>query len=265
MGKMSFSYDEDLRRILISFPLTSPTGNVRVRRRGSSKEYGYQVYKDEIKDSSCYIDWQIEYDTKKESESHSRLSFVRSINHDSKFFYCLSDFIKFFYESGDITNADLISIRDDLNTKTDSDFIISNSVLITKQFREKLNCRLITISEFEMIPYSTVFPLYLTRLEEGIDVEIGLYEGGFATSSLMPHLYVCIPFSSLSNFDALDNRVSARNDHGDFIIDAHNINIFLKILHLTGLLTSKHKSDVIDIINRLLAWGYKNGILLEVY
>lgn len=249
---MCFSYNDVSRQITVSFPLTSPTGNVRVRRRNSPTEYGYQVYKDEVKDSKCYIDWQIEYDTKKETESHSGLSFVRSVNQDTKYFYCLSDFVKFFFDSGSITGDDLVAIRDDLNSKTDSDFIISNSNLITKQFRERLNCKATTISGFNINPFSTIFPLYLTHLNDGIDVEIGLYEGGFATSSLMPHLYICLPFSSLSNFNELNNRVSVRNDHGDFVVDSNNIRIFLKILHLTGLLTFKHKCDVVDIINKIL-------------
>ena len=97
MGKLSFLYNQQLNRIEVSFPLTSPTGNIRVRKRTSNSQYGYQVYKNDVKDSNCYIDWQIEYDTRDISESFSQTGFIRRTNNEQKYLYSLSDFINFFY------------------------------------------------------------------------------------------------------------------------------------------------------------------------
>ena len=253
MQKLILTYDHTNVCINVSFPLTSPTGNVRVRTRNSNAQYGYQTYKDDIKDSSCYIDWQIEYDTRDENESFSRARFIRSVNGEQKYFYCLSDFIKFFHDNGIITDADLINVRNSLNNTHDDEFIISNSHLTTKQFRNPLpNCNSIRLSNFDINPSSTVFPLYIISLANNYDVEIGLYEGGFATSSLMPHLYVCIPFVKLDNFRFLNGRASNRNERGILTIDRNNVSIFLNIFNLIGLLTTKHKSDVLDIIETIL-------------
>ena len=199
MGRLEFLFEENAQRIKIRFPLTSPTGNVRVRQRNNYSEYGYQLHKEDPKDNNCYIDWQIEYDTTNNEESHSHTGFVRTLDGKQKYFYCLSDFIEFFFNLGIIPEQELISIRDDLLLKGDDDFIISNPNLLTKQFRGNVQCNPIGISGFTLEPFSTNFPLYFVSLTNDIDIEIGLFEGGFATSSLMPHLYLCIPFSSLIN------------------------------------------------------------------
>lgn len=252
MGKLSFLYNQQLNRIEVSFPLTSPTGKIRVRKRTSNSQYGYQVYKNDVKDSNCYIDWQIEYDTKDISESFSQKRFIRRTNNEQKYLYSLSDFINFFYNLNAVSRQDLINIKNDLLAKTSADLISTNPNLITQQFRGSINCQATSISGFPIVPYSTSFPTYVISLNGGIDVEVGLFEGGFATSSLMPHLYVCIPFNLLANFNQLNNKASAKNDVGKFIIDSNNINIFVKVFHILGLLKESHRLDVLDIIDAII-------------
>ena len=79
MEKLSFSYNKKLKHVEVSFPLTSPTGKIRVRKRTSNSQYGYQIYKNDIKDSNCYIDWQIEYDTEDINESYSKEELVLEV------------------------------------------------------------------------------------------------------------------------------------------------------------------------------------------
>ncbi len=251
MDKLSFLYNQQLKNVEVSFPLTSPTGKVRVRKRNSITDYGYQVFKNDIKDSSCYIDWQIEYDSEDITVSNSKVGFIRRVNNKNKqkYLFSLSDFIYFFYRHKVVSEKQLEDIKKDLSSKTQADFILTNSNLVTKQFRDALKCQSISISNFSIIPFSTCFPTYLIRLSNRIDVEIGLFEGGVATSSLMPHLYVCIPFTSLKNFKSINNKASGAKARGEFVIDASNINTFLEIFHILGLLSEKHCSDVIDIID----------------
>lgn len=252
MAKLAFSYNQQLSRVEVSFPLTSPTGNIRVRKRTTNAQYGYQVYKSDIKDSLCYIDWQIEYDTTNASESNSSIGFIRSANGVQKYLYSLSDFINFFYNLKIISKRVLKGIKKDLLSKTQADLILTNPNLITKQFRGSINCQTISISNFSVVPYSTNFPTYVISLGNGIDAEVGLFEGGVATSSLMPHLYVCIPFVLLSNFNQLNNRASVQNDIGQFIIDSNNVDAFVNIFHILGLLSESHRLDVIDIIDAII-------------
>ncbi len=249
MDKLSFLYCKKLKKIEISFPLTSPTGKVRVRKRNSKTDYGYQVPKDDIKDSSCYIDWQIEYDSEKRKVSNSKVGFTRRVNNKQKYLFSLSDFLYFFYKRKVVSKEQLEDIKKDLLSKTQADFILTNSNLVTKQFKGTLNCQPISISNFSISPFSTCFPTYLIPLSSHIDVEVGLFEGGVATSSLMPHLYVCIPFTSLKNFNSINGKASGTKAKGEFVIDASNINTFLEIFHILGLLSEKHCSDVIDIID----------------
>lgn len=249
--KITFDYNTESKLIKISLPLTCPTGKVRVRKRKSNTEYGYQVYRKDKKDSSCYIDWQIEYDTTKKEESHSKKWFVRGSGKERKYFYSLSDFISFFYKLEIITKEQLIQIQSDLSEKDKKVFISSNEKLKPIQIRGSLDCESIDISDFTIKPFSTVFPTYLISLPNNIDVEISIFEGGVATSSLMPHLYVCIPFNHLSNFNQLNGRPSEQNATGTFIIDSNNISTFLDIFHILGLLKDTHRDDVVEIINKI--------------
>ena len=252
MAQLTFNYDQEHRQIEVYFPLTSPTGNVRVRRRTNTANNGYQVKKEEIKDEWCYIDWQIEYDTRNEDLSASGRSFIRTENHETKFLYCLSDFICFCYFEELLPQEALIQTLQDLQNKRTEDFIISNPNLIVRPYRGNMPCPTLSMSGFAFNPFCNAFPVYNVKIDEYIDAEIGIYEGGYATSSLMPHLYLCIPFECLANFNDLNGRPSETNECGVYLVNEHNAYSFLRILHLIGLLTSKHRNDVVDILQAIL-------------
>ena len=253
MSELSFKYDPNGKYVLVYLPLTSPTGNIRVRRRSSNKEYGYQVHKNGIKDEYCYVEWQIKYDTRNVDESETKLGFTRSINGEQKYTHSLSDIINFFYINKIVSWNDLIQIKEDLETTPPFDLITENEDLLNKQKRYIVEDQpIVDIGGFEVHQYVTAFPLYLVSLDQGIEAEIGMFEGGLATSVLLPHFYLCIPFTSLLNFDDLNGRGSYSNEDGVFEINSNNIGIFLDILRLHGLMSPKHKSDVIDIIDAIL-------------
>lgn len=252
MSELSFEFDENGNYVKVFLPLTSPTGNIRVRRRSSNQEYGYQVHKNGIKDEYCYVEWQIKYDTRNADESATGLGFVRSVSGEQKFTHSLSDIIHFFYLNRIISWEDLAQIRDDLYATPIEELVINNEGLVNVQFRGLMNEPPVNVGGFVLEQYTTSFPLFLVPLGQGIDAEIGMFEGGFATSVLLPHFYLCIPLTSLSNFDELNGRESYPNEDGIFEINANNIGIFLDILRLHGLMSPKHRSDVIDIINAIL-------------
>lgn len=252
MSELTFEYDQNGNYILVYLPLTSPTGNIRVRRRSSNQEYGYQVHKNGIKDEYCYVEWQIKYDTRDINESITRLGFVRSVNGEQKYTHSLSDIINFFYMNRIVSREDLACIRDDLSVTPIEELITNNEGLVNVQFRGYMNEPPVNVGGFALEQYTTSFPLFLVPLGQGIDAEIGMFEGGFATSVLLPHFYLCIPLTSLSNFDDLNGRPSYPNEDGVFEINANNIGIFLNILRLHGLMSPKHRSDVIDIIDAII-------------
>gem|GEM_PF-2663361 len=65
-------------------------------------------------------------------------------------------------------------------------------------------------------------------------------------------LYICFPIMELVSSENLIGRNIKSKEIAQFIIDDKNINVFIEMLKIFGVLTERHKFDVINIINTIL-------------
>lgn len=81
-----------------------------------------------------------------------------------------------------------------------------------------------------------------------IVTEIKITEKQYAIG-VQPMLYFCFPVTELKSEDILLGRTAKTKETADFIIDKNNINVFLEMLKIFGILSQNHNKDILSIID----------------
>ena len=67
-----------------------------------------------------------------------------------------------------------------------------------------------------------------------------------------PMLYVCIPVSELITKPPLIGRSAETKEHAEFILDKNNYEVVLHLVKIFGILSPVHRTDIINIIDKIL-------------
>lgn len=122
-------------RIIVSIPLTTQSGKIRVKERNSFYEYGLPVATRQISFSQKhYIEWQIGYDVDKNDREKFNLSTLQNsefigANGKKKALYELSEYLYYFTQWGIIDETEIESLYAFLSNIKNDDFIDSREDL----------------------------------------------------------------------------------------------------------------------------------------
>ncbi len=238
----------------VSIPLTKGTEKTRIKRRTILNEYGIPVStKKEPFTQKCYVEWQIGYDViksdteKLENTTMPNFSFIGA-NGKEKTLYELSEYIKYFYEWGIITNQTLFNLKNYLLSLNNTDFLENNSELSIKRTHPIDK----EINGFNFMFTQVEYPLLVYRFGDyEIVAEIKITEKQYAIGT-QPMLYLCFPITELENSAKLIGRTAKTKEFANFVIDRKNIFVFVEMLKLFGTLSSNHNKDIISIIDVII-------------
>jgi len=246
---------ESSHTLAVTIPLTSPKGKVRIKKHSCFSKYGKPVaVKQEPFSQLSYVEWQIGYDVvAKDSEQLllTTLPDERYIgaNGKTKALYELSEYIYYFYKWGIIKRGTLLAIKDFLQNLTTENFIentanfaIDRSHPVPKQF--------LGIDFF----YTQVkYPLLVHKFSSyEILVEISIKEKQRAVG-VQPMLYFCFPITELIPRTPLLGRTAETNEKANFVISRTNIEIFINMIKIFGILSDSHNKDVLAILQKVMA------------
>lgn len=171
-------------------------------------------------------------------------------NGKTKVMYELSEYIYYFYKWNIITRQSLIDIIDYLNNTSQSNLIECNQELaITRTHPvHKSICDI----QFEASQVS--YPLLIHKFQNyEIIAEIIIKEKQRAVGT-QPMLYFCFPITELqsTNGEYFVGRIAEKKEEGIFIINQDNIKVFMQMIKIFGILSTNHKTDVINIIKAIV-------------
>lgn len=245
---------EKEHKIEVPILLTAVSGKIRIKNRSILNEYGTPVaVKRDNFALSNYVEWQIGYDVvKKEVEKLAESSlpdteFVGA-NGKTKALYELSEYIWYFYKWGIVSKNDLLNIVEYLNTIPNNGLIDSNSELQIDRSHPMAK----NINGFDFEYTQVKYPLLIHKFN-GYEIvtEIKITEKQYAVGT-QPMLYLCFPVTELKAETNLLGRVAKTKEISYFEITESNINVFLEMLKMFGILSNNHRHDIIQIINTIL-------------
>ena len=252
---MLIQIDESSKTLAVPVPLTSPAGKVRIKKRSCFSKYGEPVaVKQEPFSQLSYVEWQIGYDIVAKDSEKLMLTTLpdekyMGANGKTKVLYELSEYIYYFYRWRIIKKGTLLNIKKFLQNLKMKDFVdypanfaIDRSHPVKKQF--------LGIDFF----YTQVkYPSLVHKFAPyEILVEITIKEKQRAVG-VQPMLYLCFPVTELALKKPLLGRTAETNEKADFVISRANIDIFINILKIFGILSDDHNKDVLAILRRIMS------------
>lgn len=244
--------DEKSKVIYVDIPLSQITGKIRVKKRSLINEYGIPIFQRDIIDQSCYIEWQISYDLEETKNVNNKTTLknvkYKNSKNEEKLLYELSEYIFYFYKWKIVKKETLNNIISFLKEINDKELLSNRDELqvLRSSFKEE------KIFNINFLKCFVKYPLLIYKFKKfEIITEIKITEKQRAVG-LQPMLYICFPIMELVSSENLIGRNIKSKEIAQFIIDDKNINVFIEMLKIFGVLTERHKFDVINIINTIL-------------
>jgi hypothetical protein len=241
-------------KIEVPILLTAVSGKIRIKNRSIVNEYGTPiVVKRDGFALSNYVEWQIGYDVvKKEINKLAESSlpdteFVGA-NGKTKALYELSEYIWYFYKWGVVSRKDLEDVINYLNSIPGNNLIDNNLELQIDRSHPIAK----SINGFDFEYTQVKYPLLIHKFN-GYEIvtEIKITEKQYAVGT-QPMLYLCFPITELKTQNNLIGRTANVKEIAYFEITKNNISVFLEMLKIFGILSNKHKHDILQIINTIL-------------
>lgn len=227
-------------------PLSSATtGKFRLKERFAFSDYGVPIAPTKTTITpKHYIEWQIGYD--KIAQKDEITHFVGA-NGKNKQIYELSEILKFGLENSLISTEILKNLRNEI---AKNENLIEKKEKITRSNFIKEN-----INGVEFLKSSVSYPLLISQFsDKNLLCEIIVREKQRAVG-VMPMLYFCVAVANLSDkngkFSFVGRKIESK-ECGYLQIDNSNIQIFVQIFKIFGLLSENHKHDCLEILDYIL-------------
>ena len=227
------------------FPLTKITGKIRIKERLTFSEYGQPIAPTKtIITPKHYIEWQIGYD---KIVSKNEITHFIGANGKNKQIYELSEFLEFGLKNNLIKAEILKNLKEE---------ILKNEIFIDEK-EEITRSHFIseTINGVEFLKSKVSYPLLISKFQnKNLLCEIIVREKQRAVGT-MPMLYFCISLANIKdkdgNFSFIGRKIESK-ENGYLQIDSSNIEIFVNLFKIFGLLSKTHKHDCLEILNYIL-------------
>jgi hypothetical protein len=242
------------KEIRVAIPLTATSGKIRIKQRSILNEYGVPVATCQTElTQSCYVEWQIGYDVviaEKEKLELTTLKDFKFIgaNGKEKTLYELSEYVYYLVKWSFIPKSYLKDLKKFLINIPKENLFDLNSELSIKRsnFVEK------EYNGIKFLQTKVEYPLIVHKFGKyEIITEIIIKEKQKAVG-VMPMLYLCFPITELKTKPILLGRKANSKEIAEFIVNKDNANIFLQLLKLFGMLSEKHRKDILYIADVIL-------------
>lgn len=236
----------------VSLPLTRPTGKIRIKERSFFGDYGLPVAGRTNKlGLSNYVEWQIGYDLLANAENRSKTSLndltFTNYKNERKYAYELSEIL---YYS---INCGLMDIK---QARTAYSKIQNMPESCTLEKREDMAiCRTnplpTNVNGMNFFRMTVKYPILVHKFGQyDIYAEVTIKEKQRAVG-IQPMLYVCLPITTLRFNTDVVGRTLGPKETADWIIGKEEASLSLELFTIFGMLTAKHRFDVLAIFKML--------------
>jgi len=238
--------------IRVHLPMTQPTGKIRIKTRSFFGEYGMPVAsRSSAINLNCYVEWQIGYDLLYSKENLLMTSLgdfpFQNNKGEKKIAYELSEIVYLSYKTGLIKLDDIKEVYDYISSLDSSsllDVIDSMRITRTNPIETKIN----DMDFFEM---KVSYPLVVHKFGKyDIYAEVTNREKQRGVG-VQPMLYVCLPITSLKFVANPLGRTLNAKESADWVIGSEEAKLSLELFKIFGMLSAKHRYDVIAILKAL--------------
>lgn len=236
--------DEKEKTIKYALALTAVASKIRIKERLAFSDYGVPVAPTKTKITpKHYIEWQVGYD-----EVVSREDFhFYGANLKPKKLYELSFIVKQFYLWQVIKEEDLLEIKDFLEANLE---LIEDKLEISRTVFKEFN-----FANLNFLKSYLSYPLLVYKFNNKDFLSEIIIKEKQRAVGIQAMLYFCFPLSFLEDVKGQKsflNRQIQSKEKGFLKIDKTNINIFLQMLKIFGILSKSHKHDVLEILTYIL-------------
>ena len=249
---MSSRFIIDGGEMKVVLPLTAHRGKIRLKRRSAFYGYGMPFFGRSNKIGiDCYLEWQIGYDIEATEENKSQTSlndksFVAS-NGKSKYAYELGEILFHAVNKGYVSLEQVKDAYSQILAVADSDTLDMSEDMMP-------SCKVpiaTTVNGIEFYRSSISYPKLIYRFGQyDIFAEVAKREQQYA-SMLQPMLYVCLPLAQLRFKRSISGRTLDVKETADWIIGKEEAALSLELFRIFGMLSPKHRFDVLAIFKML--------------
>lgn len=231
----------------VLLPITSVTGKVRVKQR-TPDGFGVPIAPRQVPlDASCYIEWQIGYDTPDPQDISRAPGIVFQRRGETKYGHELSTILLDAHKAGLLTTAQLRETRKFLRTHRRASFEGSEQI-VTEQAPAKSSA---LPPDFTRRVEKA--PLYTKQTKAGaIELELKHKQRAVGYQAM---LYVCIPMSTVLRPDG-SIRPPGPARAKEIVLyrfDRSRMDFLLDIVRAFALASPQHNADLTKIIDLVLA------------
>lgn len=224
------------------FPLTKTGGKFRIKKRLTFSDYGLPIAPTKtIITAEHYLEWQISYYSGELMDNIGYIEAHKQINE-------LSAFLFYAFKYSFISKDEIIALKS---------FIETNNIFIENtQEIQRTNFVIENLGGIDFLKSKVSYPLLVYQFkQQDILCEIIIKEKQLAIG-IMPMLYFCLPMSVIYNKNKKQNfigRCIESKEDGYLYINKNNIDIFMQMFKIFGILSSSHKHDCLQILNYILS------------
>ena len=251
-------YDEVQQILSVVLPMTKPTGKVRIKNRTFFGEYGEPVAARTTPISlNSYIEWQIGYDLLNNAENRGKTSLMDYpfVNYkgEKKLAYELSEILFYAHKMKLIAQQDIKNLAAEIGQVESKNLLDTIDVMRISR-TNPIETNVNGVNFYEM---KVSYPMLVHKFRQyDIYVEIISREKQRAVG-VQPMLYVCLPVNNL-RFDLMEGhgtspvgRTLNKNECAEWFIGKPEAELALEIFRLFGMLSEKHRFDVLAIMKAL--------------
>ena len=238
------------RSLFVNLPLTKPTGKIRVKQRSFFSEYGVPVApRQTVLSHSHYVEWQIGYDLLATTENRGKTSLegmtFRNYKKDVKFAYELSELLWYSHQRGLIEDTEIRNCHDAIKQVSEANTFEESTAIMRTHPRERI---INGLSFYEM---QVSYPLFVHRFgpyEIFAEIMIREKQRAIGTQAM---LYVCLPVTTLRFAIPIIGRTLNAKECAEWHIGRGEASLTLEMFRVFGMLSPKHRYDVMAILELL--------------
>ncbi|ARJ55836.1 R.Pab1 family restriction endonuclease [Campylobacter cuniculorum] len=231
-------------KMLYELALTAVGGKIRIKERHTFNDYGKPIAPTQTKiNIKHYIEWQIGYDEVVKKDAYH---FVGA-NKKFKKLYELSDIIWQFYRQNIIKKETLLKLKTFLEN---NDALIEDKMQINRSVFKPLK-----IAHIDFLESKISYPLLVYSFKNNNFLSEIVIKEKQKAIGIQAMLFFCFPLYLLKDSKGKESFLGRKiqsKEKGYLEINEKNIDIFIQMLKIFGILSPNHKYDLIQILNFIL-------------